>query len=274
MIQTGSCGGCRFGTGNTRQCQIVFSAVLCLEAKSQSVTVSSSRLLMIVGINLKVYSIEDMSQAPQLLACFLLPAPVRGAHFVSDDPKDDGAQSRPQPGMPQKMWKSDPTHRIISLNMPPSLHFIISSRIFFEPDFIKGGSTEIPWERWGPLNTRIFQHCEDVFDSVAGSRVLKVERAIDANGNDPLEYSLRVMDFSPLAIKYGRALGRLVREPSTIDLDGRSLTTSLPYVEVVSSKISSCIDELLLSSIDENRIYAFHIEDRFVGSSLSQGNLI
>ncbi|KAG1817304.1 hypothetical protein EV424DRAFT_1540508 [Suillus variegatus] len=45
----------------------------------------TSRLLMIVDVKLKVYSIEDMSQAPQLLACFLLPAPVRGAHFVSDN---------------------------------------------------------------------------------------------------------------------------------------------------------------------------------------------
>ncbi|KAG1829125.1 hypothetical protein EV424DRAFT_1536050 [Suillus variegatus] len=133
----------------------------------------TSRLLAIVNINLKVYSIEDMSQAPQLLACFLLPAPVRGAHFLSDNLKDDGAQSRPPPGMPQKMWKSDPTHRIISLNMLPSLHFVISTRTFFEPDFITGGSTAIPWKHWGPLNTRIFQYCPDVVDSVAGSRVLK-----------------------------------------------------------------------------------------------------
>ncbi|KAG2100153.1 uncharacterized protein F5147DRAFT_813327 [Suillus discolor] len=223
----------------------------------------TSRLLMIANINLKVYSIEDMSQVPQLLACFLLPAAVRGTHFVSDNSKDNGAQSRPEPGMPQKMWKSDPTHRIISLNMSPYLHFVISSRIFFDPDFINGGSTAIPWEHWGPLNTRIFQHCEDIVDSVTGSRVLKVKRALSYH-NDPLEYSLRVMDFSPLAIKYGQGLGRLVREPSTIDLDGRSLTTSLPYVEVVSSKISSSLYELLLSSIDENRIYAFHVEDCFV----------
>ncbi|KAG2083241.1 uncharacterized protein F5147DRAFT_782990 [Suillus discolor] len=225
----------------------------------------TSRLLMIVGINLKVYSIEDMSQAPQLLTCFLLPVPVRGTHFLSNNSKDDGAQSRPQPGMQQKMWKSDPTHQIISLNMSPSLHFVISTRIFFEPNFIKGGSTSIPWKHWGPLNTRIFQHCSDVVDSATGSRVLKVEHAIDAtDSNDFLEYSLRVMDFSPLAIKYGQGLGWLVIEPSTIDLDGQSLTTSLPYVEVVLSKISSSTDELLFSSIDEDRIYVFHVHDCFV----------
>ncbi|KAG1802732.1 uncharacterized protein HD556DRAFT_1304013 [Suillus plorans] len=149
--------------------------------------------------------------------------------------------------------------------MSPSLHFVISTRIFFEPDFIKGGSMAIPWKHWGPLNTRIFQHCPDVVDSAAGSQILKVEHAIDTtDGNDFLEYSLRVMDFSPLAIKYGQGLGRLVREPSTIDLDGQSLTTSLPYVEVVSSKISSSTDELLLSSIDEDRINSFHVDNCFV----------
>ncbi|KAG2119547.1 uncharacterized protein F5147DRAFT_647486 [Suillus discolor] len=190
----------------------------------------TSRLLMIVGINLKVYSIEDMSQAWTIAHMLLVACTCT--------------------------WYTFPLRQLKGR---------WCTKIFFEPNFIKGGSTAIPWKHWGPLNTRIFQHCPDVVDSATGSRVLKVEHAIDAtDGNDFLEYSLRVMDFSPLAIKYGQGLGRLVIEPSTIDLDGQSLTMSLPYVEVVLSKISSSTDELLFSSIDEDRIYMFHVHDCFV----------
>lgn len=93
-----------------------------------------------------------------------------------------------------------------------------------------------------------------------GSRVLRVGRAIDATDDDLVEYSLHMMDFSPLAIKHRRGLGRLVREPSTIDLDGVLVTTSLPYVEVASNKKSISKNEMTRSSIDEGRIYAFHID--------------
>jgi hypothetical protein len=75
-------------------------------------------------------------------------------------------------------------------------------------------------------------------DASDGSRVLRVGRAIDATDDDLVEYSLDMMDFSPLAIKHQQGLGRLVREPSTIDLDEVLVTTSLPYVEVVSNKKS------------------------------------
>ncbi|KAG0700144.1 hypothetical protein DFH29DRAFT_1001408 [Suillus ampliporus] len=53
------------------------------------------------------------------------------------------------------------------------------------------------------------------------------------------------MDFSPLAVERRQGLGRVAKEPSTIKITefwlskkgvAESLTTSLPYVEVVSDR--------------------------------------
>lgn len=85
-------------------------------------------------------------------------------------------------------------------------------------------------------------------DAGDGSRVLKVGRAIDATDDDLVEYSLHMMDFSPFAIKHRQGLGRLMKEPSTIDLDGVLVTTSLPYVEVVSNKKSISKNEMIRSN--------------------------
>ncbi|KAG2131288.1 uncharacterized protein EDB93DRAFT_941111 [Suillus bovinus] len=175
---------------------------------------------------------------------------------------DDGAQ-RSQPAMRQKIWKSDPTHQVISLKTSKHV-IVIYTKIFFEPSFLKGASTSIPWEGWGPLNVRIFQRLGKDFNSAAGSRVLMVNHAIDTTANTFVGYSLLMMDFSPLAIKHRQGLGRLVRESSTIDLDGELVTTSLPYVEVVSRETPIYYSELVISSIDDGRIYAFHFDEHGV----------
>ncbi|KAG2037328.1 hypothetical protein BDR03DRAFT_957423 [Suillus americanus] len=134
------------------------------------------------------------------------------------------------------------------------------------PEFINGAATTIPWKHWGPLNTRIFQYYWEFIDATDGNPVLRVDRAIDTTDDDLVEYSLHMMDFSPLAIEHRQGLGRLVREPTTIDLDGELVITSLPYVVVTSSKKSIPKNELVLSSIDSDkgRIYAFHVYARSI----------
>jgi len=64
-----------------------------------------------------------------------------------------------------------------------------------------------------------------------------------------------MMDFSPLAIKRRQGLGRVVEDPSAIKLLSEKLvTTSLPYVEVVSDRKLSR-GELIEIVVDKNKIY-------------------
>jgi hypothetical protein len=67
------------------------------------------------------------------------------------------------------------------------------------------------------------------------------------------------MDFSPLAVTNRRGLGRVVKETSTINFTGKfaeslTISTSLPYVEVVSDRKFS-FDKLKAMWIDKDRIY-------------------
>jgi hypothetical protein len=64
-----------------------------------------------------------------------------------------------------------------------------------------------------------------------------------------------MMDFSPLAVERRQSLGRVVKEPSTVEMteSGDKLTTSLPYVEVVSDR-SFRIGELRGMWIDRDKI--------------------
>jgi hypothetical protein len=70
------------------------------------------------------------------------------------------------------------------------------------------------------------------------------------------------MDFGPLAETNSRGLGRVVKEPYTIDIsdltdssqETRSFITSLPYVEVVSDRVLK-VDGLEDIWIDKDRIY-------------------
>ncbi|KAG2125479.1 hypothetical protein DEU56DRAFT_903683, partial [Suillus clintonianus] len=180
-----------------------------------------------------LYSIEDMSQTPQLLH--------------SSEP-DMGA-----------MYTSDPKRRLLCItNSMTSPHrlFIISTKIFFD----LGGTaaaTPIPWKCWGPSNTRIFEHMDEFKVGVRGNRVLQ---AFPVNEPDSVhrEFILHLMDFSPLAVTNRRGLGRVVKESSTIDIEesGESVTTSLPYVEVVlDGKFGSDLFQLEEIWIDRDRVY-------------------
>ncbi|KAG2123594.1 hypothetical protein DEU56DRAFT_917392 [Suillus clintonianus] len=204
-----------------------------------------NRLLVFTN-DMKIYSIEDMSQTPQLLACFLLPIPLDDTKFFLPVDQIQAQQS---------MYTSDPAHRILCIFMGTSLVFIISTKVFFDLGGI-AATTPIPWKNWGPSNTRVFNQPDFCGIHVCGNRVLQtfcVRRG--------KEYKLHVMDFSPLAVMNRRGLGRVVKEPSTIYIGGYtytpgdSLTTFLPYVEVVLDRTFR--DSFPNIWIDEDRMYLF-----------------
>ncbi|KAG2055958.1 hypothetical protein BDR06DRAFT_302672 [Suillus hirtellus] len=218
--------------------------------------------LLIVSKDLKLYSIEDLSQAPQLLACFLMPVSVTGIQCLL--PMDDIAHSSQLQMQAQRtMWTSDPKNRILSLitrtrDATNSLAFIISTRIFFDSQAgVSDRMAGIPWEHWGPLNARIFVHNWRCRVGVSGNRVLQAFPTMNMTLVDEYpNYLLHMMDFSPLAVERRQGLGTVVREPSTIEIPEleETLTTSLPYVEVVSDRIFG-VDQVMDIWVDKDRIY-------------------
>ncbi|KAG1880143.1 hypothetical protein F4604DRAFT_1954086 [Suillus subluteus] len=220
---------------------------------------------LIVSDHLKLYSIEDMSQAPRLLACFSWPVPFMNLRCFT--PTDDITRSsHPQIQAPQITWISNPEHRLLSLvTRYPDLYFVISTRIFFEPDFVDSeGPTIIPWESWGPSNTRAFPHQFSCKLAVSGSRALYAFPAAGAKIDDSTEYRLHLMDFSPLAVKrhHQQDLGRMVNEPSTVEHIQKKecITTSMPYVEVASDRTFSN-DDLIEMWLDRDKLYL--LKNRF-----------
>ncbi|KAG1727718.1 hypothetical protein EDB19DRAFT_2042756 [Suillus lakei] len=219
----------------------------------------SNRLLFVTD-NLNLYSIEDMSQTPQLLACFLMPVPLLGLEcFLSMD--DIQCSSEPQMQAQQTMYTSDPKDRLLCITTTSCTQvFIISTRIFFDLDGM-AVATPIPWKCWGPANTRIFRHTDPSAVHVSGNRVLQAF-PVNLPHSIHTEYILHVMDFSPLAVTNRRGLGRVVKEPSTVGIgkSGESLTTSLPYVEVIlDRKFGSNVSELEEVWVDQDRIYLLNV---------------
>ncbi|KAG1777075.1 hypothetical protein EV702DRAFT_1268612 [Suillus placidus] len=212
--------------------------------------VGNDRLLM-ASDDLKLYSIEDMSREPQLLACYLMPFPVAISQCLL--PIDDIAHSSQlQMQAQQTMWTSDPEHRLLCcFTLRPRLAFIISTWIFFDLGSERVGEKAeiIPWQNWGPTNTRVFPAPWKV--CVSGNRVLQVFYAGPGS-----RYRLHMMDFSPLAVERRHGLGRVVREPSVTEIHKpeKTLTTSLPYVEVVSDRVFDA-DILFGMWVDRDRIY-------------------
>jgi hypothetical protein len=210
--------------------------------------IGNDRLLM-VSDDLKLYSIQDLSRKPQLLACYSFPFPVKSIRCITDIAHGSQMQMPTQ----QTMWTSDPEHRLLCcvVFQSPRLAFAISTRIFFELDSERVGEKAVtfPWEKWGPTNTRLFQDPWQV--CVSGNRLLQVFPAGARS-----RYSIHMMDFSPLAVKRRQGLGRVVKKPSTIEINelGTTLITSLPYVEVVSERVFDAI-ELIGMWVDTDRIY-------------------
>ncbi|KAG1758148.1 hypothetical protein EDD22DRAFT_1000165 [Suillus occidentalis] len=202
--------------------------------------VGNDRLLL-VSDDLKLYSIEDMSRKPQLLACYSFPFPVKRIQCFQ--PTTDIAHgSQMQMPAQQTMWTSDPEQRLLCcvvFHPSPRLAFAISTKIFFDLDSERVGEKAVmfPWEKWGPTNARLFQ--------------------------DPWSrYRIHMMDFSPLAVERRQGLGLVVKKPSTIEIYelGKTLTTSLPYAEVASDRVFDAI-ELIGMWVDTDRIYLAKIMD-------------
>jgi hypothetical protein len=238
--------------------------------------------LLIVSDNLKLYSIEDMSQAPQLLACFLFPTSMTGVHCVH--PMDDiipGPRQRIQ--AQSAMWTSDPENRLLCLvTFSLDLVFIISTRNFFDLDLFEGVTKAIPWMKWGPSHTRVFRYDGQCGVGISGNRV--VQLFLDGTTEDGANgstYSLHMMDFSRSAVVRRQDVGRVVTEPSTIKVYVEEvteeatvvlmLTTSLPYVEVVSDRKFG-FDDLVKIWIQQDRIYLLKdkVEEGIVGSPFFQ----
>ncbi|KAG1786086.1 uncharacterized protein HD556DRAFT_1068794 [Suillus plorans] len=228
----------------------------------------NNRLLVITD-NLNLYSIEDMSQPPELLACFLIPIPLELRCLSPID--DIGYGSQPHMQAQAMMCTSDPMHRLICLIAPSARDstqvFIISTRIFFDLNGV-AAATPIPWQHWGPSNTRIFRHSFGFKFHINGNRVLQTLPV----GTHNTHFILQLLDFSPLAVTNRRGLGRVVIEPSTAYISagkfgfGESLTTSLPYVQVVfSDRKFDCAGSLLRSMwIDKDGIYMFSRSPSFI----------
>ncbi|KAG1775234.1 hypothetical protein EV702DRAFT_1269576 [Suillus placidus] len=205
--------------------------------------------LLVVTDSLKLYSIEDMSQTPQFLVCFQLPIPVSNlcCHLPLDDIEHSSSQL--QMHTQQTMYTSDPTHRLLCFTSSfPNTVLIISTRIFFNLDEI-AAATPIPWNLWGPSNTRFFTRLIGCKVHISGHRVLQAFTTPDTLA----EYEVHMMDFSPLAVLNRQGLGRVVKEPSTIQTYMK-ITTSLPYVDVVSdSKFD--VRNLQHIWLDKDRVY-------------------
>jgi hypothetical protein len=217
----------------------------------------NNRILVVADNSLKLYSIEDISQTPQLLACFLSPLPLSYIQCLL--PMNDGEHHSSSHNQ-QPMYTSDAEHRLVCLiSSFPTRVFIISTRVFFNVNGPAAATPrQIPWNHWGPPNARIFEHHYSCKVHVCGNRVLQAF-PVDSSASSPNEYVLHMMDFSPLAATNRRGLGRVVKETSTINFTGKfveslTISTSLPYVEVVSDRKFS-FDKLKAMWIDKDRIY-------------------
>ncbi|KAG2072257.1 hypothetical protein BDR04DRAFT_1096840 [Suillus decipiens] len=218
--------------------------------------VGNDRLLM-ASNDLKLYSISDMSRKPQLLACYSLPFPMANTRCLLPI-HVTAHSSQIQMQAQQTMWTSDPEHRLLCyVTLRPRLVFVISTKVFFDLDSEPVGekAVTIPWQNWGPTNTRVFPDSWKV--CVSGNRVL---HAFPAGTRS--RYKLHMMDFSPLGVERRQGLGRVVREPSATETHepGKTLTTSLPYVEVVSDRVFDAT-ELIGMWIDRDRIYLAKMMD-------------
>ncbi|KAG1804419.1 uncharacterized protein BJ212DRAFT_898030 [Suillus subaureus] len=130
-------GSYRFGTGNTRR-RPIGTVSSHYDVGVEFCSLGNTRLLVITD-NLKLYSIEDMSQAPDLLACFLMPVSLMLRCFPGLPVDDIGHSSQPQIQAQRMMYTSDPAHRLLCLTAFSSHTdgtqvFIISTRIFFNLD--------------------------------------------------------------------------------------------------------------------------------------------
>ncbi|KAG1786087.1 uncharacterized protein HD556DRAFT_1417414 [Suillus plorans] len=228
--------------------------------------------LLVFDRELELYSIEDTSKTPRLLARFQLPFPL--VNLESDHSSQPKMQTQAQ-----SVYTSDPKHRLLcvySLIDDVRKIFVISTKIFFDIDQAavkpwryKPWRYGIPWQHWGPGHVRVLKYKARNKTKIhlCGNRVLLVDKITSKTH----AYKLRMMDFSPLAVANRRGLGRVVKERSTTTSGSYSewpdqswdnithwhstIEKSMPYVEVVSSRKIAGGGWLQDVWMDDDRIY-------------------
>lgn len=152
-----------------------------------------------------------------------------------------------------------------SINMfPHSYVFFVNARTFLRPPaavmaFIeKAGDPDVPvpWEIWGPENTRWFPEDSNATD---WQHALYGYRAVDAMGSYASSLDkrkIRVRDFNPYSLTRITEAddeddgwrGRVVHEPSIIparDAFAYDVVSTLPYREIESEELFSVTDVMM-----------------------------
>ena len=141
-----------------------------------------------------------------------------------------------------------------------SFDLFVNVSTFLKSSFPSPSQSPIPWEAWGPQNTRWFPK--------DGGYSLHGQRAVDTGTGVGKKRRLRVRDFNPSAV-WRSAQGqvekgwkcRAVTTPSTTFTRGaykKDIISSLPYTEVVSEE-TFCTDIVL---IDGSRLVLPEVSER------------
>ena len=144
---------------------------------------------------------------------------------------------------------------------------------FLKSSFPHPSQTPIPWEAWGPQNTRWVQsedghslHGQRAVDAI--SCELLGEHESGSEGEAGKKWRLRVRDFNPNAVRRS-AQGqmekgwkcRAVTSPTIIFKEGayeNDIISSLPYTEVISEE-TFCTDVALM---DGSRLLLPEVSER------------
>jgi hypothetical protein len=142
----------------------------------------------------------------------------------------------------------------------PILEFMATSTILDD---------SIPWEVWGPRNTRWFSgNITDWQHSLHGHRTVEIVDSPptpDTTGIPFPQRKLRLRDFNPYTLArtndHGDGWrGRVVRESSTIaaqDAFKQDVVSHLPYREVISKETFDVTDVMM----DDDRILLLKVSD-------------
>ncbi|KAG1841913.1 hypothetical protein DFJ58DRAFT_856105 [Suillus subalutaceus] len=218
---------------------------------------------------IELYDVEDLSKAPRLQARFILPY-SHHLYEIQYPPVLHSASSCAHLATPNNhwIWTTNPADRVLCLSSPGSDPLIvITARLFFMNipsswfDATSGDGLSVPWSSWGPQNSRLFS---GRIRGAGGSRVISFARQDYYDDEDPT-ILVQMMDFNPSAV--ARGIGKVVREATTyhpFHKDDMSVTTYLPYVEVVSSRVLH--DRPLAFALDEEQVALLEQSDDLLGA--------
>ena len=189
--------------------------------------------------HIELYDIKDMSMSPQLQARFVLPDSVSQFRYPSDF-HSASTCARITTTDERWIWTTNPADRVISVVTSDKTNLIISARIFFMDipstwfDATSVDGRSVPWLLWGPQYSRSFPRKTLAF-GIGGSRVIWAV-PIPNSKTDKL-FRLHMTDFNPITV--ARGIGKVFRGPTLFKSSRGSptVTTCLPYVEVVNQRI-------------------------------------